>query len=343
MRLTGEPSERSRVPPAAPERVRSPLEILQGRVGNRAVQRLVALQREPTAEQSAEFDGYVKAGDWGRAAWVLNDWQSGDIAARLKLLSKTQLELLNEGAWHGGKSNVDAAVRAADPGAAIRGALRVLIWGKRWGEAATQLAGLGRMPALIYVRNLANQKLITGDELRQLVGLAPDVRLRPGDALTVRHTTYVVYATTVRFEGEPAWRNSNPGALKLPSPAIPGWGYTDIDPDLFLVFPDSATGQSAAMANLEFQAKEFSGRSIVDTMRKYASMPSDDPVAYANKIVTALGGPPVTRDTPFGSLTKAQLETVKGVIFATEKGKVGREVPHDSTELPGEIRDLLMP
>jgi hypothetical protein len=322
--------------------VSGPLEALQGQVGNRAVQRLLALQRAPTAQQAAEFDGYVKSRDWGRAAWVLDEWHAGDVAARVARLSKAQLESLNEGAWHGGKGNVDAAVRAVDLGAAIRGALRVLIWGKRWGEAARQLVDLGRRPALVHVRNLADQGLITGAELRQLVGLAPSVRLRPGDALTIHGKTYAVYETTVRFEGEPAWRYHNPGALKRPSPDVPAWGYTDNDPEGFLVFPDVAKGQFAAIENLKFQAKKFGARSILDTMRKYASMPTDDPVAYADKIVKALG-PPVTRDTPFGKLTPAQLETVKATIFDTEKGKVGREVPYDSTELPAEIRDLLRP
>lgn len=342
MRLRGEPDRRPQGQPVARDRVYAPLEVLQRKVGNRAVQGLLALQRVPTAQQGAEFDGYLKDHDWGRAAWVLDEWQPGDIAARVARLSKAQLESLNEGAWHGGKGKVDAAVRARDLGAAIRGALRVLVWGKRWGEAARQLADLGRRPALDHVRKLADQGVITGAELRQLVGLAPGVRLRPGDALTLRGTTYAVYDSTVRFEGEPAWRYHNPGALKRPSPDVSAWGYTDNDPAGFLVFPDVDKGQFAAMENLKFQARKHGSRSILDTMRNYANMPTDDPVAYADKIVKALG-PPVTFDTPFGGLTSAQLETVKATIFDTEKGKAGKEVPHDSAELPAEIRDLLRP
>jgi hypothetical protein len=48
-------------------------------------------------------------------------------------------------------------------------------------------------------------------------------------------------------------------------------------------------------------------------------MPGDWPDVYANNIVTALGGPPITPATKFGSLNQKQLDTVKDTIFNTEK------------------------
>ena len=318
-----------------------PVLALQRSIGNRAVQRLVSLQREATAEQKKEFAGYVTEGDWGRAAWVLNEWQPGDIAARIRNMSRADLESLNEGAWQGGKGKVDAAVRALNPAAAALGALRVLIWGKRWDEAAKQLDGLDRKAALKYVRDLADKGKITGDELRRLMKMAESLRLLPGETMTVGKEIYAVYAATVRFGGDVVWMYNNPGALKRPSPDISAWGYIGNDPQWFLIFPDMATGQRAAVANLAFQAKAQGDRSILETMQNYANMPGDRPDVYADNIVTALGGPPITPATKFGSLNQKQLDTVKDTIFNTEKGKTGEEVAYDSPKLPEEVRDRL--
>jgi hypothetical protein len=316
-----------------------PVETLQRTIGNRAVQRLLALQREATAEQKKEFDGYVKEGDWARAAWVLNDWQPDDIAARIKGMSAADLEALNEGAWHGGKGKVEAAVRALNPTAATLGALRVLIWGKRWDDAANQLYKLDRKAALAYVREAADKGKISGDELRRLMKIAES--LRPGETVVVEKVTYTVYATSVRFGGDVVWRYNNPGALKQPTTEIPSWGYLNHDPQWFLIFPDMDTGQRAAVANLKYQATANGDRSILETMRNYANMPSDRPEDYADNIVKALGGPPISRDTKFGSLNKDQLDKVKETIFNTEKGKTGEEVPYDSPKLPAAVQDRL--
>jgi hypothetical protein len=40
---------------------------------------------------------------------------------------------------------------------------------------------------------------------------------------------------------------NNPGALKRPSPDISAWGYIRNDARWFLIFPDMATGQRAAV------------------------------------------------------------------------------------------------
>jgi hypothetical protein len=320
-----------------------PIETLQRSIGNRAVQRLLALQREPTAEQKKEFAGYIAEGDWGRAAWVLNEWDPADIAARIRTMSSDNLESLNEGAWHGGKGKVDAAVRARNPTAATMGALRVLIWGKRWDEAAKQLDTLDRKAALTYVRGLADKGKITGDELRGLMKIAQSLRLQAGDTMKIGDQFFAVYDTTVRFSGgDVVWLYNNPGALKRPSPDISSWGYIGSDSRGFLVFPDMATGQKAAVANLQFQAKANGDRSILETMASYASMPTDKPDVYADKIVNALGGPPkFTRATKFGSLNQKQLDIVKETIFSTEVGATGEEVAWDSTKLPQEVRDRL--
>jgi hypothetical protein len=330
----------------------NPIETLQRSAGNRAVQRLLAVQRKPTAEQEKEFAGYVGTPDWGRAAWVLNDWDPGDIAVRIKRLSKRDLESLNAGAWHGGKGKVDAAVRALDLTAAVRGALRVLIWGKRWGEAATQINLLNRQVALAYVRGIANDGTITGDELRVLVK-PMSLRMRTGDSVVVDTVHYVVYDTFVRVEGDVVWRNNNPGAVKGPFPNPWGWNAIGADSVGFLIFPDMDTGRRAARLNLEHQATEFGDRSILATMQAYAGSRTDKPAVYADKIVTALAGDvdidkrPITSGTKFGRLAPAQLTTAKKTIFDTEKtagtaaGEVGSEESHDSTKLPEAIRDLL--
>jgi hypothetical protein len=319
-----------------------PVLALQHRIGNRAVQRLLALQREATPEQKKEFAGFIAQGDWGRAAWVLNEWQPNDITARIRYMSAAELESLNEGAWQGGKGKVEAAVRALNPTAATMGALRVLIWGKRWDEAAKQLDNLDRKAAQKYVRDLADKGKITGDEQRLLMKITPKLGLQPGETMTVGKEIYTVYATTVRFGGDVVWRYNNPGALKRPSPDINAWGYIGNDPQWFLIFPDMTTGQKAAWANLQFQANAKGERSILETMQNYASMPSDRPDVYADKIVTALGGPPkYSRATKFGGLNEKELGIVKDTIFSTEAGTTGDEVPWDSSKLPQEVRDRL--
>jgi hypothetical protein len=317
---------------------------LQHSIGNRAVQRLLAVQREPTDQQKKEFAQYVTGEDWGRAAWVLNEWSPPDIAARIKTMRASDLELLNQGAWFAGKNNVDAAVRARNAEAAARGALRVLISSKRWDEAAKQLEVLGRAAALKYVGGLKANGTITGPEFRTLMKIAPVLGLMRGDTMTVGDKVYTVYATRVRFGGDPVWRYNNPGALKQPNKDIPSWGYIGHDPQWFLIFPDMATGQRAAVANLAHQATAAGNRSILQTMENYANMPGDRPDLYADNIVAALAGtgpPKATRDTPFGSLTPAQRDIVKETIFNTEKGKTGDEVPYDSPELPEEVRERL--
>jgi len=232
-------------------------------------------------------------------------------------------------------------VRALNPTAAARGALRVLVRGKRWSEVTQQLDLLEHKAAVKYVRGLADRGSITGDELRLLMRTTGNLRLLPGETVTVGEVLYTVYAGSVRFGGDAVWRYNNPGALKRPSPDISSWGYIGNDPKWFLIFPDMATGQRAAMGNLTHQAKAYGDRSIIETMERYANMPGDQPDLYADKIVKALGGPPVTGDTKFGSLSAAQLDRVKDTIFSTEAGKTGQEVPYDSPALPEEVRDRL--
>jgi hypothetical protein len=95
------------------------------------------------------------------------------------------------------------------------------------------------------------------------------------------------------------------------------------------------------VANLQFQAKANGDRTILETMQAYASMPTDRPDVYADKIVAALGGPPISPGTKFGSLSGKQLDIVKQTIFSTEVGATGTEVGWDSTSLPEEVRDRL--
>jgi len=200
----------------------------------------------------------------------------------------------------------------------------------------------GSRAAQKYVRDLADKGKITGDEQRLLMKITPKLGLQPGETMTVSKEIYTVYATTVRFGGDVVWRYNNPGALKRPSPDINAWGYIGNDPQWFLIFPDMATGQKAAWANLQFQANAKGERTILETMQNYANMPSDRPDVYADKIVTALGGPPkYSRATKFGGLNEKELGIVKDTIFSTEAGTTGDDVPWDSTKLPQEVRDRL--
>jgi hypothetical protein len=80
-----------------------------------------------------------------------------------------------------------------------------LIWGKRWGEAATQ-DGLEHKAAVSSVRGLADKGTISGDKLRKLMKVAPNLRLLPGDTVTVGAEIYTVYASTVRFGGDVVWQ-----------------------------------------------------------------------------------------------------------------------------------------
>ena len=189
-------------------------------------------------------------------------------------MSPAGLESLNEGAWFSGKDAVDAAVRALNPTAAARGALRVLVRGKRWAEVTQQLDLLEHKAAVKYVRGLADRGSITGGELRLLMRTTGNLRLLPGETVTVGEVLYAVYAGSVRFGGDPVWRYNNPGALKRPSPEVPSWGYIGNDPKWFLIFPDMATGQRAAVGNLAHQAKAYGDRSIIETMESYAILPA---------------------------------------------------------------------
>jgi hypothetical protein len=172
---------------------------------------LVAVQRVDAAALT-EFRGYVAEGDWARAAWVLDTWDAGDITRQVRSMPTAQLESLVEGAWHGGKSNVDAAVRAVNPRAAVVGAVRVLVWSHRWDEAAQQLDKLEHKDAMAFSKALLAAGRIDEDQLRMLILRSPNLQFNPGDAVKIGAMRYV-WCTSRRF----GTAGPSPGATTIPA------------------------------------------------------------------------------------------------------------------------------
>ncbi len=311
-------------------------------VGNRALQRLLAVQREPSPEQKKEFDGYVAQRDWGRAAWVLNNWDPGDIDARLKRsMPAAHLEALTEGAWFSGKDNVDAAVKKLDPVARAKGAMRVLVPWKHWDEAAKVLEAVPHREAMAYVKDLAAKGVLTNADLRALMRTAPNLHLRPGDALTVGGVEFVVYAGEVRAGGDPAWRNNNPGNLRTWPGADAAWGSIGVASSRFLVFPDRALGFEAIKKNFDFKLGKLKDPTILAMMENYApAKDGNHPDVYADNIVKALGGD-ASRETHWSTLSASQRETARGVVVHTEREDAGETFTHESPKLPVEVREIL--
>ena len=320
--------------------VRGNAEVLQRSVGNQAVGHLVAVQRVDAAALT-EFRGYVAEGDWARAAWVLDTWDAGDIARQVRSMPTAQLESLVEGAWHGGKSNVDAAVRAVNPRAAVVGAVRVLVWSHRWDEAAEQLDKLEHKDAMAFSKALLAAGRIDEDQLRMLIVRSPNLQFNPGDAVKIGAMRYVVYVETVRYSGTFAWRNNNPGNLKSWPGAQKEWGSIGVDDMGFLIFPEMSLGWEAIKKNLVAKAQR--NPTILGTMEEYAPRheKGNDPDLYAAKIVAALG----KGFTPSSVLPQKEpeLTTIVETITRTEGTVKGEEVPHTSNALPIELLGRLTP
>lgn len=316
-------------------------ESLQRAVGNQAFGQLLAVQRVQ-AEALTEFRGYVAGGDWARAAWVLDTWDAGDIARQVRAMPVPQLESLVEGAWHGGKNNVVAAVRAVDARAAVVGAVRVLVWSHRWDEAVEQLETLGHKDAIAFSKNLLAAGLIDEDQLKLLIRRSPNLHFNPGDALKIGSTRYVVYVETVRYGGTFAWRNNNPGNLMAWAGAHEAWGSIGVDDKGFLIFPEASLGRAAIGKNLRAKARDKP--TILGAMEEYAPRGhgNNDPDAYAAKIVRALGGN-FTVNSLLSSLTGEQFTIMVETIVGTEGTVKGEEVPHDSRVLPLELLERLTP
>lgn len=332
----GEP----RRPNAAGSPATRKIQALQRDAGNRAVAALLSVQRT-SREQIAQFTQYTKDGDWARAAWQLATFDVPDIAQQLKDLGPGQLEQLTEGARHHGATAVIDAVVGISKRSAIIGTVRFHVWKHDWAEAARYLNGMEHSDA----RGLEDSMIASGrlDQagLTEIIKRNGNLKLRTGDAITIGGDHFVVYDRVVRTGGTMAWRNNNPGALKTAEPMFGSIGHDDVP---FLIFPDAATGLTAARENVKYHLfndpKLPKEPTLLQVMEQYAPSGDgkNDPKVYAQKIADALG---VTPEASVRKFTPAQVEAMLKTIVTTETTTPGTELAHDSPDLRREMRELL--
>ncbi|MDQ4097530.1 MAG: hypothetical protein M3144_06650 [Actinomycetota bacterium] len=313
---------------------------LQRDAGNRAVVSVLSVQRTST-EQIAQYKQYTTDGDWGRAAWQLATFDGKDIPDHVKGLTPRQLELLTEGARHHGAQPIVDAVVTVNKRSAIIGTVRFHVWKHNWAEAAKYLTGMERSDGRRLEDEMMASGLLDHLGLAQIIKHNGNLKLGAGDAITIGTEHYVVYEKVVRWGGTMAWRNNNPGALKSVEPLF---GSIGKDQSNFLIFPDAATGLRAARDNVKFQLfknpKLPKNRTLLQVMESYAPPGEgpNDPVLYANKIAAAVGVKP---EDPVAGFTEPQVEKMVETIVRTETTTPGTEKPHDSPDVPREMRDLL--
>jgi hypothetical protein len=177
--------------------------------------------------------------------------------------------------------------------------------------------------------------------LTEIIKRNGNLKLRTGDAITIGGDHFVVYDRVVRTGGTMAWRNNNPGALKTAEPMFGSIGHDDVP---FLIFPDAATGLTAARENVKYHLfndpKLPKEPTLLQVMEQYAPSGDgkNDPKVYAQKIADALG---VTPEASVRKFTPAQVEAMLKTIVTTETTTPGTELAHDSPDLRREMRELL--
>jgi hypothetical protein len=146
--------------------------------------------------------------------------------------------------------------------------------------------------------------------------------------------------------GTPAWINNNPGNLSG-SKADVGQYKGKVNWHYFLIFPTYEAGYDAIPKWLK--AYGYYSKGILATMKAYAPAGdgSNDPVRYANGIVSALAGEttpdgaPITLDTTLEQLSDAQMRKVQDAIVLAEGTIRGTPHTRDDENLPWEIRKRL--
>lgn len=125
-----------------------------------------------------------------------------------------------------------------------------------------------------------------------------------------------------REGGTLAWRNNNPGNIKMSEWAKAN-GAIGVGPDGFAIFPDPETG-SKAIDKLLKEGKNYRNATIKEAMYRYAPPSENNSQAYLNEVLKNTG---VTADTPMSSLTDAQRAAMVETIKKVEGWKVGTETP----------------
>jgi hypothetical protein len=164
---------------------------------------------------------------------------------------------------------------------------------------------------------------------------------------------YVIYETAVK-EGRPhmrgkpgsqAWINNNPGNLTGSKVDI-GQYRGKVNWHGFLIFPTYQAGYDAIPKWLE--AYGYYSKGILDAMESYApAADGNDPVGYANGIVSALkgettaDGAAITLGTTLEKLSEAQMRKVQDAIVKAEGTIEGVTHTRDDVNLPVEIRRRL--
>jgi hypothetical protein len=172
-----------------------------------------------------------------------------------------------------------------------------------------------------------------------------------GHGMEIRE--FVIYENEVKegwphMKGKPgttAWINNNPGNLSGDKADV-GQYKGKANWHGFLIFPTRQAGYDAIPKWLK--AYGYYSKGIFNAMDGYApASDGNDPVKYANDIVTALrgettpAGAPITLDTPLGELSEAQMRKFQDAIVEQEGTITG--IPHARSDenLPWEIRKRL--
>ncbi|MFU2075783.1 integrating conjugative element protein [Gallibacterium anatis] len=124
-----------------------------------------------------------------------------------------------------------------------------------------------------------------------------------------------------REGGSLAWRNNNPGNIKMGDFAK-SMGAIGVGPGGFAIFPDEATGERAIHALLKTDS--YNNLSIAKAMERYAPPKENDTELYIRQITKATG---LDRNTSMSSLSDEQRAQFVKAIRKHEGWITGKEVP----------------
>jgi hypothetical protein len=122
----------------------------------------------------------------------------------------------------------------------------------------------------------------------------------------------------VRAGGSRAWRNSNPGNIRMGDFAS-AHGAVGDDGD-FAIFADEATGMAAIVALLA--TNSYSSLSLREAIHRYAPPVENDSDAYVDAVVRDTGIAPAAR---LDSLDNAQIHALATAIGTIEGWREGDE------------------
>lgn len=127
----------------------------------------------------------------------------------------------------------------------------------------------------------------------------------------------------VRREGGTlAWRNNNPGNIRMGSWAKAN-GAIGVGPDGFAIFPNAESGANA-LAKLLKEGRSYRNNTVAGSISKYAPPNENNTAAYIAAVTKQMG---VSPDTKMSSLTDAQRATMSEAIRRIEGWREGKEIP----------------